>query len=474
MGGGKGPPFSLSRQVLTRGYAMGRGGRLVVIGGVAAGLSAAARAKRVDSSLDITVIEQGTGISHASCGLPFLIAGEIGDAESLVSYSPQRFESERGVRVLTNHRAVEISHAGRQVVVHDLRAGERKRVEYDRLVLATGAVPRLPFEVQQDTKGVFVVRNLDDAVALKMWLEKQRPCEAAVIGAGVQGLEWADALQKRGLKVTLIERRGFVATRCDPEIGALVRSALQDADVRVKTGATVLGVETDSGGSISTVSTDSGAVPCGVAIVSCGVEPRADLAREAGIILDRCGAIAVDETMETNIRGIYAAGDCACTNHLVTGAPYYQPTGALAVKTGRIAGSNAAGRHAAFSGGLATQAVVASDYELGITGLNSEEAERCRLRPVAVNVRARERAGYIAGAENLTVRLIADAESKRLIGAQLFGKQGVTGRLGVLTAAIASRMPLDELASLDLPYAPKASPVWDPLHIAAGELLKLL
>lgn len=430
---------------------MGRGERLVAIGGVAAGLSAAARAKRVDPSLEITVIERGAGISHASCGLPFLIAGDVRNAETLVSSSPQQFERERGIRVLTNHEAVEIVHSGRQLVVHDLQVGERKRVDYDRLVLATGASPRIPFEVGENDRGVFAVRSLDDALALNAWLESEKPSEAVVIGSGVQGLEWADALQKRSLKVTLIERRGFVATRCDPEIGALVRSALQEAGVRVLTGSAVLGVETGTGGSISSVITDAAVVPCGVAIVSCGAEPRVDLARRAGIILDRCGAIAVDETMETSVRGIFAAGDCACVKHLVTGAPYYQPTGALAVKTGRIAGANAAGRYAAFPGALATQAVVASDYELGMTGLNSEEAERGRLKPVAVTVRAPEKARYLTGAGDLTVRLIADADSRRLIGAQLYGKRGVTGRLGVLAAA-----------------------VWDPIHIATGELLKKL
>jgi pyruvate/2-oxoglutarate dehydrogenase complex dihydrolipoamide dehydrogenase (E3) component len=339
--------------------------------------------------------------------------------------------------------------------------------------LATGAEAKIPFKVRSNVEGLFTVRNLDDALALTGWLEGERPAEAAVIGAGIQGLEWVDALLRRGLRVTLIERRTEVATRCDRAIGALVRERLGGRGVRVMTGAAVEGIKTGSGRAIRALATDGGKIECGVAVVACGVAPRVELALTAGIILDPCGAIAVDGTMQTNVTGIYAAGDCICVPHLVTGSPYYQPTGALAVKTGRIAGTNAAGKYAAFSGALGTQAVVAVDYELGVTGLNLAEAELLRLRPVAVTVRAPERARYI-GAGDLTVHLVGDAGSGRLIGAQLFGARGVVGRLGTLTAAISARLPIEELAMLDLPYAPKASPVWDPLHIAAGELLKKL
>jgi NADPH-dependent 2,4-dienoyl-CoA reductase/sulfur reductase-like enzyme len=452
---------------------MGRVGRLLVVGGVAAGLSAAARARRAAPGLEITVIEQGAAISHAACGVPFVVSGEVADPASLVPHTPESFANEHGVRVLTRHRATEILHSRRSLVVHDLEAGGRKRIEYDRLVLATGAEAKIPFKVRSNVEGLFTVRNLDDALALTGWLEGERPAEAAVIGAGIQGLEWVDALLRRGLRVTLIERRTEVATRCDRAIGALVRERLGGRGVRVMTGAAVEGIKTGSGRAIRALATDGGKIECGVAVVACGVAPRVELALTAGIILDPCGAIAVDGTMQTNVTGIYAAGDCVCVPHLVTGSPYYQPTGALAVKTGRIAGTNAAGKYAAFSGALGTQAVVAVDYELGVTGLNLAEAELLRLRPVAVTVRAPERARYI-GAGDLTVHLVGDAGSGRLIGAQLFGARGVVGRLGTLTAAISARLPIEELAMLDLPYAPKASPVWDPLHIAAGELLKKL
>jgi len=426
---------------------MNGGSKLLVIGGVAAGLSAAAKARRCERELEITVVERGETISHALCGLPFLVAGEVSDPGALLSYTPERFERERGVRVLTRHTAVEIVPTQKVVLVDDLEGGGRKRLPFDRLVIAVGAEPRIPLETPPGLRGMFAVRSIDDALALNAWLEREKPSQAAVIGAGMQGLEWVDALRRRGLQVTLFERLTSAAARCDAEIGDLVRERLSAVGVKVEIGAEVTAVESGADGKIKSVITRDGVFPCGVAVVAAGVEPRTELAERAGVRLDPCGAIGVDETMETSVRGIFAAGDCACVRHIVTGASCYQPTGALAVKSGRVAGSNAAGRYAVFPGTLGTQAASIADHELVVTGLNSSEAEQYS-------------------------RLIADADSKRLLGAQLFGPGGTILRAGLLAAVITSRMPLPELAMLDLPYAPLVSPPWDPIHIAVSELLK--
>src|SRR4051812_38763357 len=294
---------------------------LVVIGGVAAGLSAAARARRIDPRLPITVLEKGPVISYGACGLPYLVEGRVHKPEQLIVYTPEYFRKERNIEVRTGARVVSIQHPRREVV---LDSGER--VRYERLVIATGArCDTLRIE-GADRPHVFSLHTLDDAERMKAFLRERRPQSAAIVGAGYIGVEAADALRRRGLRVTIHERSDH-ALRDDPEFSAAVRRQLELHGVELRTGSAV--------GSVDHLSAD-------MVVIAAGFKPNVELAPEAGVDIGRSGAIRTDERMETNIRGVYAAGDCAEVHHLVTGRPTYIPLGTTANKAGRVAGANAA------------------------------------------------------------------------------------------------------------------------------------
>ncbi len=421
--------------------------RLLVIGGVAAGLSAAARARRLDASLEIVVLEKGPDISYGACGLPYFIEGRVRRAEQLTVYTPEYFRRERNIEVRTGARVVSISHARREVA---LESGER--VHYDRMVVATGARPRLP-----DFEGpaVFTLHTLQDAARLKAFLCDRQPKRALVAGAGYIGLEAADALRRAGLAVTVVERGPHVLGRADDELTSVVRERLErfHVDLRLNTSL-------------------SGSEGADLVLLATGLQPNVEVAAEAGVELGRTGAIRVDDHMETNLTGVYAAGDCAEALHLVTGRPAYIPLGTTANKMGRVAGANAAGRRERFGGIVGTAIVSVFGLGVGFTGLSVDAARREGFSPVAARITSQSRPGYFDG-RPLTVELVADAASHRLLGASVWGEDGVEGRINVIATALHNRMRVDELEQLDLAYAPPFATVWDPVLIAAQQWIRL-
>ncbi|HLY16160.1 MAG TPA: FAD-dependent oxidoreductase [Bryobacteraceae bacterium] len=422
--------------------------RLLVIGGVAAGLSAAARARRIAPSLEIVVLEKGADISYGACGLPYFIEGRVPRPEQLIVHTPEYFRKERNITVRTGARVTSISHARREAV---LEGGEH--VRYDRLVIATGARPRAT-EFEGPT--VFTLHTLEDAGRLKTFLRDRQPKRALVVGAGYIGLEAADALRRNGLAVTVVERSPHVLSRADAELTAAVRERMERFRVELRLNAPA----TDARGS-------------DLVIVAAGLQPNVELAAEAGIELGRTGAIRVDQHMETSLAGIYSAGDCAEALHLVTERPAYVPLGTTANKMGRVAGANAAGRRERFGGIVGTAIVNIFGLGVAITGLSLEQARREGFSPVAVRITAPSRAGYFGG-KPLTVELLADKGTRRLLGATLWGEDGVEGRVNVIATALYNRMRVEDLEQLDLAYAPPFATVWDPVLIAAQQLSKMV
>ncbi len=419
--------------------------RLVVIGGVAAGLSAATRARRIDPSLEITVLEKGADISYGACGLPFLVDGRVQNAEQLTVYTPEYFRKERNIEVRTNARAVTIAHGRREVLVE---GGERLR--YDRLVIATGARPASP--------GI-TLHTLEDGERLKRLILERKPKRALVIGAGYIGLELADTLRRHGIRVTLMQQSEYVLHREDPDLAALVRAHLERFGVEL-----ILGVRAPEAA--------SGAAPgFDLAISAAGLKPNVELASDAGIELGRTGAIRVDERMQTNINGIYAAGDCAETLHLVSGRPAWIPLGTTANKMGRVAGANAAGGRERFPGIVGTSIVSVCGLGIGICGLSAAEARRDGFQPASARIGALSRPRYLGGRE-VGVELIADRATCRLLGGTVTGEDGVHARINVIATALHSRMRLEDFEQLDLAYAPPFATVWDPVLIAAQQLRK--
>lgn len=432
--------------------------RIVVIGGVAAGLSAAARARRLDRNAEIIVLERGSTISLGTCGLPYYIEGQVKSLDDLVLYTPEQFRQERNIEVRTHTNVTAIQHARREVL---LAGGER--LQYDRLIIATGARPDTGGVEGWNQSQVFGLHTLEDAQRMKSFLEQRRPKRAVVVGTGYIGLEAAEALRAQGLQVTVVSATSEVLGRCDEDFVKAVLAHLERfrVEVRLNTRVRVIDVGVVEG------------IPCDMVVLATGMRPNSDLAAEAGVETGRTGAISVNERMETSVWGVFAAGDCAEANHRVTNRPSWVPLGTTANKMGRVAGANAAGARETFPGIVGTSIVRVCGMAVGTTGLSEIQARREGFHPVAARIESRDKAGYFSPRPT-TVELVADRDSGRLLGGAVMGDEGVAGRTNVIAAALSTGMRVDEFEQLDLAYAPPFAPAWDPVLIAAQQLVKLL
>jgi NADPH-dependent 2,4-dienoyl-CoA reductase/sulfur reductase-like enzyme len=431
---------------------------LVVVGGVAAGLSAAARARRVDPSLEIVVLERGPAVSYAACGLPYLVEGRVREARQLVVHTPEYFRKERNIDVRTGARVVSIQHPRREVT---LETGER--VRYDRLILATGARCDISRIEGSGLPNVFTLHTLEDAERMRGFLLEKKPRRAVVIGAGYIGLEAADALRRNGLQVTVLERSPNALKRDDPALTEAVRRQLERHGVELACGVEVRAIAADG----------VAGVACDMVVAAGGFKPNVEQAAEAGVELGRSGAIRTDDRMETSLRGVFAAGDCAETVHTVTGRPVWIPLGTTANKTGRVAGANAAGGRERFNGVAGTTILGIFGMGFATTGLSMAQARAEGFSPVAARIEAGVRPGYYGGGKT-TVELVADRATRRLLGGSAIGEDGAAGRINVIATALEARMCVDQFEQLDLAYSPPFATVWDPLLIAAQQLMKEL
>ena len=432
--------------------------RLLVIGGIAAGMSAAARARRIDPGLEILVLEKGDAVSYGACGLPYYVEDRVHSASDLIVYTPEYFQKERNITVRTGAEVVEIAHGRREVA---LSSGER--IHYDRLVIATGARPDCGAIAGADQPHVFRLNTLTDGIRLKGYLAEKKPRRAVIVGGGFIGLEAVDSLRRNGLSVTLFQGSKYLLRREDADLTKALVVHLQRFGVKTRLGERVPAIEADRVGD----------TPCDLVLVATGLRPNAEMAAAAGVETGRTGAIRVDERMQTNLGGVYAAGDCAETMHLVTGRPAYIPLGTTANKQGRVAGANAAGVRDRFAGVVGTSVLSVFGLGVGMTGLSAEQARREGFSPVSARIEARARARYFGG-KSTAVELIADKNTGRLLGGVVTGEQGVAGRINVVASALHNSMTVDEFERLDLAYAPPFSTVWDPLLIAAQQLARQL
>ena len=431
---------------------------LVVVGGVAAGLSAVARARRIDPRLEIVVLEKGPVISYGACGLPYFVEGRVREARQLMGYTPEYFRRERNIEVRTGARVTSISHSRREVT---LESGTRLR--YEHLVIATGARCDTSGFAGAEQPHVFTLQTLDDAERMRRFLREKRPKSAVVIGAGYIGLEAADALRRNGLQVTVLERSTHALGRDDPAFTAAVRRQLEAHCVGLRCGVEAHEIGPDRVADIG----------CDMVVIAVGFKPNVELASEAGVETGRTGAIRTDDRMETNLNGVFAAGDCAEATHVVTGRPVYIPLGTTANKTGRIAGANAAGKRERFGGVAGTSIVGVFGMGFAITGLSAAQARAEGFSPVSARIEANSRPGYY-DPRKTTVELIADRSTGRLLGGSVIGEDGAAGRINVIAAALHAHLRVEDFEQLDLAYSPPFAPVWDPLLIAAQQLVKEL
>jgi len=444
--------------------------QIVIIGGNAAGLTAASRAKRVDPRLNVTVLEKGPHISYSTCGIPYYLAKMVSAAD-LVAYTPESFESERGIKVHNRTRVEEISPSRKRVMATRTDTGEQAEFSYDRLLIATGVQPKLPGIPGTDLENVFTIVDLQDALRLNEAL--QNSTRVAVIGAGYVGLEMVECLKGLGKTVHLYEREPHVLPGMDGDMAQIIEYELQRFGVRLSVGARVLALVGSDGRVVGVKAASGlGIDPADVVLLDTGVVPNVELAREAGIQMGLTGGISVNAYMETNVPGIFAAGNCAEPFCAIRKRPVLHYIGTVAAKQGRVAGDNMAAHRTKFHGAIGTTVLKIFDLAVARTGLCSGDASAERMPVVSARIEAWDRAAYYPTARKLWVKLIAERESRKLIGAQVAGYGDASKRIDVACAAITSGMRMDELVQLDLAYSPPYGNLWDPLLIAAQAVLR--
>jgi NADPH-dependent 2,4-dienoyl-CoA reductase/sulfur reductase-like enzyme len=446
----------------------------VIIGGVAAGMSAASKIRGLDPAARISVFEKSSFVSYIACGMPYFIAGKVPSSKTLVAYDANYFKEKRNIEVFLRHEATRISPASKTVLVKNLADGEEKLFSYDQLLISTGARPVMPPVKGSDLEGIFSLRLLEQAIAIEDYVTQNAPKNALIIGAGSIGMEMAEAFSARGLSVTLVEKAPAILGSMDAEIDEVVEDELKNNHVTlIKSQAAIefLG----ENGSVKQALLERGdRLPADIVLISTGIRPNAEIAREAGIELGQTGAVRVNDHMQTNLPGIFSAGDCAEAFHLVLGRNVFMPLGTTANKQGRVAGSNMAGTEAAFAGIVGTAVFKVFDLEVGRTGLSEKDAGREGIGVVANTIEQTSRAPYFPGVSRIRVKLIADRKTGKILGAQLVGKEGVAKRLDVFATAITAGLTAHQVENLDLGYAPPVAPVFDPVLIAASELQKKL
>ncbi|URN17393.1 MULTISPECIES: FAD-dependent oxidoreductase [Streptomyces] len=455
---------------MERGTRRGTGRqRLVVVGGDAAGMSAASQARRLKGpdELEIVAFERGRFTSYSACGIPYWVGGDVTDRDRLVARTPEEHR-ERDIDVRLRTEVTELDLDRGRVRVRDLESGAESWTGYDRLVLATGARPVRPPLPGIDAPGVHGVQTLDDGQALLDRLEGTPGRRAVVVGAGYIGVEMAEALLKRGYEVTVVNRGEEPMATLDPDMGRLVREAMEAMGVTVVGGAEVTEVPTGPGGDVRAVVAGGVEYPADVVVLGVGVEPETTLARAAGLPLGAYGGLLTDLAMRVRGREeVWAGGDCVEVLDLVSGRERYVPLGTHANKHGQVVGANAAGGYATFPGVVGTAVSKVCSLEIARTGLRERDAREAGLRYVAVTVESTSRAGYYPGAAPMTVKMIAERRTGRLLGTQIVGREGAGKRVDVAAVALTAGMTVERVAALDLGYAPPFSPVWDPVQVAA-------
>jgi NADPH-dependent 2,4-dienoyl-CoA reductase/sulfur reductase-like enzyme len=440
------------------------GTRMVVVGGDAAGMSAAtqARKRRPSQELEIVAFERGRHTSYSACGLPYYAADVVKDWRDLVARTPEEFAAQ-DIEVRTRHEVEAVDLEAGRVRVRDLDAGRTREEAWDVLVVATGSEPLRPPIPGIDLPGVYGLSVLQDGIELRRAVDAG-PDRAVIVGGGYIGLEAAEALVRRGIPTALVEAAPQVMNRIDPDMGELVSRAVRDIGVELHLEEKVEAIE--GGDRVRAVRTAARTLEADLVVLGLGTQPAVGLAEASGIQLGPSGAIAVNPSMHTPHEGVWAAGDCAESRHLVSGKPVSYHLGTIANKQGRVCGINIGGGYATFPGLLGTAVSKVCEVEVARTGLSEAELGELGLEWERASVDSTTSAGYLPGAAPIRIKVLAERRSGRLLGAQIVGKEGAAKRIDVFATAIWNGMAVDEMVNLDLSYAPPFSPVWDPVLIA--------
>ena len=439
--------------------------KLIVVGGVAAGMSAASKLKRVNKEAEIVVYEKGTYLSYGACGLPYFVSGENSDYKKMVMRTREQFE-QTGMQIFTRHEVVKIDPKKKQVMVKCLTEGTLFLDSYDKLVISIGATPITPPFEGFDLKNIHVLKTIEDGIKIKEAVEHESVKNVVVVGAGYIGIEVVEAMVHRRKNIRLIELSNRILTSFDPEITDLAQAHLKEKGVAFNLGEKV---ERFHGAQkVTNVQTDKGVYDADLVILAIGVTPATKFLKDTGIELAKNNAIVINREMRTNIEDIYAAGDCAQVYHKVMEENTYLPLGTTANKCGRILGGNLNGKRNKYVGTLGSAAIKVCELELGRTGLSEDEAKKQAIDYTTVFVEAKDHPSYYPDPTSIWIKLICDKKTKRILGAQTIGNKGAVLRVDIFAVAIHNNMTAPELGMTDLVYAPPFAGVWDAVHIASN------
>ena len=438
--------------------------KTVIIGGVAGGASAAARLRRLDERAEIVILERGSFISYANCGLPYYVGGTIENRSALTLQTPESFTRRFNVDVRVRHEAVGIDPAGKIVTVRNLTDGRLYEESYDSLILSPGAEPIVPRMPGAECERIFTLRTIPDALAIRAYVEAQHPRSAVVVGGGMIGTEMAENLTAAGIAVTVVELQDHVIAPLDFEMAADVHQYLESRGIRLMLGRAVTAVEPQ--GEALRVKLGRETVDTDMLVLSVGVRPESDLAQRAGLQLTDRGAIVTDSHMRTSAPDIYAVGDAVQVHDFVAGDSAYVPLAGPANKQGRIAADNICGISSEYAGAQGSAVVKLFDMTVAVTGLNERAAQAKGIDYDKTYTYSASHAGYYPGATNMSIKILWERDSLRLLGAQIVGFEGVDKRMDVLATAIRLGAKVTDLKELELVYAPPFGSAKDPVNMA--------
>ncbi|HDX9589471.1 TPA: CoA-disulfide reductase [Bacillus pseudomycoides] len=439
--------------------------KYVIIGGDAAGMSAAMQIVRNDQEANVITLEKGEFYSYAQCGLPYAISGVIASTEKLIARSVDTFRDTYHIDAKVNHEVTRVDPASKKVYGIHTQTSEPFEFEYDRLLIATGVRPVMPNWKGSDLQGVHLLKTIPDAEKIMETLQNKNVEHVTIIGGGAIGIEMAETFVELGKKVRMIERNQHVGTVFDEDMAAYIHEEAKKHNIEVLTNENVKSFQGKE--QVEFVETDKGTYETDLVLVSVGVKPNTDFLEGTEIIKNPKGAIQVNAYMQTNIEDIYAAGDCATQYHIIKEKHDHIPLGTTANKQGRIAGLNMVNKRRAFKGIVGTAVMKFMDITLGRTGLNEKEAEQLHLPYDIIKIDSTNIAGYYPSKKALHVKLLYRTDTKQLLGGQVIGEQGVDKRIDVLAMALFHKMTIHDLEDVDLSYSPPYNSVWDPLQQAA-------
>ncbi len=442
--------------------------RLIIIGGVAAGTKAAAKARRVNPNADIIIYQQEAQVSYSACGEPYAISGIIKDSNQLIIRRAADF-AKSGIQVCTEHRVTAIDTANKQLTICDLQNQRTFTDNYDRLIIATGARPYIPDINGVQAQGVLALRSWTEFTQFRDSLITLKPRKAVILGTGYISLELAESLTLLNISTTIIGRSRILST-FDTEMAQRVAQHLLDNGVELILGEKISEILTENNRVVGVQTKSGQRIDADIVVLATGIKPNVELAQQAGIALGTTGAIQVNETMQTSVPDIYAAGDCCETLHRISNTAIWQPLGDTANLQGRVAGENAAGSNAVFSGCLGTAILKAFDFNIAITGLSENAAKQHGFETIAVEINAINKARYYPNAKSSTLKLIADANNGRLLGAQAVGCGASDKLIDIVATALLGKLTCADLENADLAYSPPFSPTLSPVIVAAGIL----